>query len=241
MTESFAFLACLSASESARLKAMAEAFIATKHFEGVAGLEIDDRIRATIAAQACLLVLELEDGINYYKDWSEIIVYPTQFVPQREEMDEFGVVHLVNEPLAGEARLDGPVLISYDDVEAGAGHVCYHVIVHEFAHKLDMLNGDANGFPPLHGGMSSKAWSEAFSEAFARFCRMVEEDENTLIDPYASESPAEFFAVISEAFFDIPHELNADFPRVYEQLSLFYKQDPMQRMPPLHLEGEPTA
>jgi Mlc titration factor MtfA (ptsG expression regulator) len=102
-------------------------------------------------------------------------------------------------------------------------------VIHEFAHKLDMLNGDANGFPPLHKGMSRADWSRAFSAAFDDLVRRVEAGEETEIDPYAAESPAEFFAVISEAFFEIPDLLRTVYPEVYRQLSLFYRQDPASR------------
>ena len=105
-----------------------------------------------------------------------------------------------------------------------------NVVIHEFAHKLDMLNGDANGYPPLHAGMSRQAWAGAFETAYADFCSRVDAGEETAFDPYASESPAEFFAVMSEAFFEIPHAVKRDYAAIYDQLKLFYKQDPATRM-----------
>jgi hypothetical protein len=104
-----------------------------------------------------------------------------------------------------------------------------NVVIHEFAHKLDMLNGDANGFPPLHAGMDRKTWAAVFSAAYADFCRRVDADEDVAIDPYAAESPGEFFAVVSEAFFDLPQAVLDAYPQVYAQLRNFYRQDPAAR------------
>ena len=142
-------------------------------------------------------------------------------------------MHHAVEPASGESWLGGPVILSWEDtVAAMAGTEIsqgYNVVIHEFAHKLDMLNGEANGFPPIHPDMSQQAWSEAFSKAYADFCRSIDEGEMMEIDPYAAESPAEFFAVISEAFFEIPLSVRIHFPAVYEQLALFYRQNPAQR------------
>jgi Mlc titration factor MtfA (ptsG expression regulator) len=197
-----------------------------------------------IAAQACILVLEL--GIEWYQGWSEIVVYPAQFAPEREIVDEAGVVHLVNDPMAGEAWLGGPVLLSYEDVALAADErqriAGYNVVIHEFAHKLDMRNGDANGFPPLHADMDARAWKRAFAEAYDDFCGKVDRADRMPerraeaaydalpMDPYASESAAEFFAVGSEAFFETPERLQPAYPAVYEQFRLFYRQDPLARL-----------
>ncbi|QJR15520.1 zinc-dependent peptidase [Usitatibacter palustris] len=238
------FMRGLTPAERERLRALSEAFLANKHFSGTHDLEVTPAMQVAIAAQACILVLEL--GIEWYDGWSEVIVYPSQFAPEREEMDEDGVVHLTRDPMAGEAWLGGPVILSYEDVAmAGDEEVRvagYNVVIHEFAHKLDMRQGDPNGFPPLHAGMAVAAWRKAFSAAYDDFCARVdeadalaEEDDgealDTLpIDPYASENPAEFFAVISEAFFETPELLAPEYPAVYEQLRLFYRQDPLARL-----------
>jgi MtfA peptidase len=220
--------------EVTRLCGLAERFIQAKHFEGVGGLIVTDELRAEIALQACVLVLEI--GLDWYAGWQEIIVYPAQFVPRREVEDEFGIVHMIEEPMSGEAWLGGPVVLSYEDVEAAGDVTCFNVVIHEFAHKLDMCNGDANGHPPLHENMSVRAWSGAFASAFADFVARVEAspdpetDPGLMIDPYASEHPAEFFAVISEAFFDIPEIVAHEYPAVYEQLHQFYRQDPRSRL-----------
>jgi len=103
------------------------------------------------------------------------------------------------------------------------------VVIHEFAHKLDMANGEADGLPPLHAGMDRKLWKRAFGKAFEGFCDAVERDKDTWLDPYAAEHPSEFFAVVSEAFFEDPAETRRRYPDVYGQLKLFYRQDPAAR------------
>ena len=188
----------------------------------------------------------LELGLEWYEGWSEVIVYPSQFAPEREEVDEAGVVHLSRDPMAGEAWLGGPVILSYEDVALSADEeqrvAGYNVVIHEFAHKLDMRGGDPNGYPPLHANMTSTAWKAAFAPAFDDFGRrvasaesrpahLVEEALAALpLDPYAAENPGEFFAVGSEAFFETPELLAPAYPGVYEQLRLFYRQDPLARL-----------
>jgi MtfA peptidase len=244
-TASWLFMRGLEDADSGRLHAICEAFLATKHFSGTHGLEISPLMQVEIAAQASILVLEL--GVEWYDGWSEIIVYPTQFAPEREEIDAAGVVHLTNAPLAGEAWLGGPVILSYEDVAMSADEEVrvagYNVVIHEFAHKLDMRNGDPNGYPPLHAGMKAADWKRAFTAAFTDFSARVDAAERLPrsraqasldalpIDPYAAESAGEFFAVVSEAFFETPELLAPAYPQVYEQLRLFYKQDPHARLP----------
>ncbi len=217
------FLHGLTRDELERLRQWIILFLHAKRMNAAGGLTLTDEMRVLIAAQACILILNLD--LDCYDGWVEIIVYPGEFVPEYDYTDEDGVVHHIREPLSGEAWLGGPVILSWAD--AGPGH---NVVIHEFAHKLDMLNGDANGFPPLHTGMSQQAWSAAFSAAYQDFCVRVNAHEDTDIDPYAAENPAEFFAVMSEAFFEMPLAVKRDYPEVYGQLASFYRQDPAQRV-----------
>ena len=242
-TADYQFVKRLTVEENRRLRLIASDFLARKTFVGAAGLEIDELIRIQIAAQACILILELD--ADFYDGWREIIVYPGQFAKTHDVMDEFGVVHTTRDPLAGEAWLGGPVVLSHADVahtenavDRGDG---YNVVIHEFAHKLDMLNGEANGYPPLHRGMSKETWKRTFLAAYLAFCKQVDEADALApkdggraldaitIDPYAAQSPAEFFAVISEVFFEMPEAVHDAFPAVYQQLKAFYKQDPLTR------------
>jgi Mlc titration factor MtfA (ptsG expression regulator) len=220
-------LAGLSKGELDRLREWVTLFLHEKQISAAAGLVLTDGMRLSIAIQACLPILNL--GLEYYRGWVEIIVYPDEFVPEYEYVDDDGLVHHVREPMTGEAWLGGPVILSWHDAAGDHGVAGYNVVIHELAHKLDMLNGEVNGFPPLHRDMSPTAWSEAFGAAYADFCRRVNAGEETPLDPYGAETPGEFFAVMSEAFFETPEVLAATYPEVYAQLSLFYRQDPLAR------------
>ena len=219
----YRFTRALDASERARLKQWVILFLAEKPIHGAGNLNFDNGARLAIAIQACMLILNLD--LDWYKSWTEVILYPGEFVARHEEMDEAGVVHVVEEAMSGESWPHGTVVLSWADVRQ-AGSDGYNVVIHEFAHQIDMLNGDANGFPPLHQDMSRAAWAGAFSKAYAHFCQRVDDWEDTVIDEYAAENPAEFFAVMSEAFFETPQAVRGEYPEVYAQLALFYRQDP---------------
>jgi MtfA peptidase len=226
VTGRYGFLAGLSDHESARLREIVSVFLHDKQIHGAAGLEIDDNMRLAIAVQACILILNLPQ--NWYDDWVEVIVYPDEFMPEVEWQDEYGVVHTGKEVRSGEAWLNGPVILSWADI-AGDYDDGVNVVIHEFAHKLDMLNGDADGYPPLHSDMSRASWTRAFTDAYTDLCRKADAGRPTDIDPYASESPGEFFAVTSETFFERPEILRACYRLVYDQLHAFFRQDPYAR------------
>jgi hypothetical protein len=217
----------LDESERGRLRALAERLIRDKTFSAAAGAEIDGAVCATIAAQAALPVLNLD--LESYGTWQEIIVYPAEFVPEREEMDAAGVVHHVRHPISGESWEGGPLVLSWEDVRASGRCDGYNVVIHEFAHKLDMGNGAVDGLPRLHSGLRAEDWAQAFTPAFEDFCRRVDAGEETVLDPYAAESPAEFFAVLTEYFFEMPEALHAAYPAVYELMQRYYRQDPLTR------------
>ena len=223
------FLNRLDDEERTRLRALGEAFLATKEFSSAGGLELSDAMCVSIAAQACLPILNL--GLENYRDWVGIVVYPDEFVIPRIIEDDFGVVHEFDDVASGEAWDGGPVLISWRDAQmAGDG---YNVVIHEFAHKLDMLNGEANGVPPLPTGLARQTWEETLLAAYDDFCARVdtaeERGEDTELDPYAAENPGEFFAVMSESFFEAPDVLRNTYPALYEQFGRFYRQDPASR------------
>jgi len=210
----------LSGEEHKRLRTLAMLLLHEKSVAGVQGLELTDRMRLIIALQGCLPILNL--GLDWYSGWKSVLVYPYRFVTEHQQTDEAGVVHRVRRHLSGESWLRGPVVVSWPDVaEAGVidGH---NLVIHEFAHKLDMLNGRANGFPPLHSGMNVHTWSEVFTRAYEDFRQRIDRGEHLLIDPYGATEPAEFFAVLSEVYFETPQVLRNTYPDVYEQLHAFY-------------------
>ncbi len=220
-------LAPLSDDERRRLRALATLFLAEKQLTGAGGFVIDRHAALMIALQAALPILEL--GLDWYRGWVEVIVYPESFVTRHEFVDEAGVVHEHERPLQGESWLRGPVILSWPEVAEGGALDGGNLVIHEFAHKLDMLNGVANGFPPLHPGMDPRAWTGALTTAFEDFRGRLDSGRPLPFDGYAAEDPAEFFAVVSEVFFEWPARIWDPYPDVYEQLRAFYRQDPVAR------------
>jgi MtfA peptidase len=211
-----------------RLRDMSLRFLLRKRFESGGGLVVDDRMQLRIATMAAVPILEL--GLDWYEGWHSVILYPAEFVPDQEYEDEFGVVHHDRHPLSGEAWQQGPVILSWEDVRAGTQEPGYNVVIHEMAHKLDMRADGPNGSPPLHRGMDPAEWRRVFTAAWEDMAQQVEvtADESALpMDPYALESPGEFFSVASETFFETPSRLAEAWPDLYRQLALFYRQDPL--------------
>lgn len=219
----------LTAAENQRLREWASLFLATKQFYGARDFVLTGEMQAAIAAQACLPILNLD--LDYYAGWTSIVVYEDSFIAPREETDADGIVHSGSEVLAGESWEGGPVVLSWADCAPGAypHGPAGNVVIHEFAHKLDMNNGLANGMPPLHRGMSPAAWAAALASAYEELRAALERGAEPLLDEYAAEDPAEFFAVSSEYFFMAPGYLRQVYPGVYQQLALYYRQDPARR------------
>jgi len=222
----FPFLAHRSAGDVDRLRDMSTLFLAEKEFSGAHGLQIDDDMAAAIAAQACLPVLEL--GLAWYDGFVGIVVHADGAIAQREFTDDDGVVHEYEEELSGEAMHGGPVMLSWRDVaEAGeSAEYGYNVVIHEFAHVLDMRDGLADGVPPLPDRAAREQWLRVLETEFDAFCDRVDNEEDTLLDPYAAEAIEEFFAVACEVFFVAPHDLRSQHAPLYELLRGFFKQDP---------------
>jgi Mlc titration factor MtfA (ptsG expression regulator) len=209
-------------------------------------------MQVNIALQACLPILNL--GLDWYRGWSSIVVYPGEFLVPRSIADEDGVVHEYVEPITGEAWEGGPLLLSWEDAqqhttESGSP---YSVVIHEFVHKIDLLDGAADGVPPfasaLHANLDPRRWNAVLADTFERFLAELELIESELpaevdpdtdeadpyyahlpFDPYAAQDEAEFFAVTSEAFFVAPAALQRAFPEWYAMLSAFFRQDPVAR------------
>ena len=218
----------LSESELGRLQELVILFLHRKVFEGAQGLIVTEAMKHTIAIQACLPILNLD--LDCYDNWYSIIVYPAGFAPKRTVTDEYGVEHQDISGLSGESWQRGPVILSWNDSEHAGNIDGHNVVIHEFAHKLDMQNGVANGFPPLHADMHRAAWVKALSEGFEDFQRQCSHGRHSEIDCYGASAPAEFFAVLSEVFFERPGVLHRHYPDIYSQFKLYYKQDPLLRL-----------
>ncbi len=207
-------------------------FLAEKTFEGCAGLVITDEIRVTVAAQACLLLLHLEP-VKYYPHLHTIFVYPHHYFAQSEQRVGCLVVEGQSDRL-GESWHRGPVVLSWDDVKAGAfdAHDGHNVVYHEFAHQLDDEGGGGtNGAPRLPQRAMYTAWANVLGGEYQQLLDSLHHHHKTDIDPYGATNPAEFFAVITEAFFEKSRILQHKHPELYEQLKEFYQQDPATRNP----------
>ena len=220
------FLAARSADDLAELRRLASLFLDQKEFTGAGGLDIDDAMAVCIATQAVLPVLRF--GLAPYAGFVGIVVHADEVVARRETTDDDGIVHAWDEVVSGEAMAGGPVMLSWRDVaESGeSADWGYNVVIHEFAHVLDMGDGEADGMPPLASVAEREAWAAVIDPAYERFCDQVDGGGETLLDPYGATSVAEFFAVASESFFVTPKEMRARQPDMYGLLARYYRQDP---------------
>jgi hypothetical protein len=227
-------LLALNHIEERKLRKLTSLFLREKTISSAGDFSLDEWMRVLIAAQACLLILNIDDGLEYFDGWHEVIVYPGAFKVNRSHRDSSGVVHEADQNLAGEAWSRGPVVLSWDNIVAvaHAHDMGSNVVLHEFAHKLDILNGPADGLPALHRNMRVVDWTQAFADAYGHLKDQVAHHHRTQIDPYGGTNPGEFFAVVTEEFFEAPRKLQDAYPSVYAQLKLFYKQDPASRIWP---------
>jgi Mlc titration factor MtfA (ptsG expression regulator) len=222
-TRQLVVLQGLDSVQMAHLRELTTWFLHAKAINGVHGLDVTLQMRVAVAAQACLLILNLDTG--YFDNWVEVILYPGAFRVEREQTDAIGLVHHDARVLSGESWLRGPVILSWDDVEWDSyQQTGSNVVLHEFAHKLDGLSGATNGMPPLRRGMSRNRWADALSAAYVALRVQLAARESPCINPYAATDPAEFFAVVTEYFFTAPEILKKCYPEVHQQLALFYQQ-----------------
>lgn len=224
----------LPADLQLQLKKHIQVFMAEKEFVGCAGLLINDDIKVTIAAQACLLLLNRKT--DYYPALSQILVYPSAFIVDKRTTDPLGLVSQNRQVLSGESWQQGQVILSWTDTIAGAREPAdgHNVVIHEFAHQLDQENGPANGAPVLARKDQYAIWSATLGAEFSRLQRQVnsparspDHDDAPLFDAYGASSPAEFFAVVSEVFFEQPQAMSVQYPALYQQISQFYRLDPL--------------
>ncbi|MCB9727875.1 MAG: zinc-dependent peptidase [Deltaproteobacteria bacterium] len=233
LRERNAHFAWLDDAERTQLCQLVQVFVAEKNFQGCGGLELTDEIRVTIAADACLLVLALPHDL--YRSIDTILVYPTTVVQPPRALGLMEVATMPmggGMPILGEAHMRGPVILTWDAVRRGARHPerGHNVVIHEFAHKLDMLDSQADGTPPLEARADYARWAQVCSASFLALRERTERGESTALDPYGATNEAEFFAVATEAFFNVPSRLRRDEPALYEVLRGFYRQDPASRV-----------
>jgi Mlc titration factor MtfA (ptsG expression regulator) len=205
-----------------------QVFLAEKPFIGCAGLAVTEEIRVTIAAQACLLMLNRRRP-SYFAQLRQILVYPGAFLVDRVHTDGAGVLQDQRRALAGESWSQGQVILSWQDTLDGAAVVDdgQNVVIHEFAHQLDQENGQANGAPVLSGRRHQQRWSRVMAHEFARLQAQADAGEHTLLNHYGATDPAEFFAVASEVFFEQAERLAAEHPALYRELAAFYRLNPL--------------
>jgi len=222
-------LAKLDSHEQLRLRNLAAVFLNEKSFHPLQGAVIDKVLETRIAALACLPILNLD--LDWYSDWKTIIVVPDSYEITRSDTDEAGVVHEYQDELGGEVLHLGPIVLSLKDVAESVYGDGYNVVIHEAAHKLDGKDGIFDGCPPLPPDIQYEEWRSAFTEAYDRTrMRRGPKKRRPRIDDYAAFSPDEFFAVCVESFFETPVVLRSDFPAVYALMTLFFKQDPFERL-----------
>jgi MtfA peptidase len=224
----FAFLRRRLEEDDARLRALTSLFLDRKEFSGAAGFVVSDDVAVAIAAQACLPVLNL--GLERYDGFVGIVVHGGPVRAAREQHDEDGLVHSWDETLSGEAMEGGPVMLSWRDVRASGASAArgYNVVIHEFAHVLDLADGLADGVPALPDAALASDWARVMPQQYQAFCERVHAEHPTALDPYGASAPDEFFAVASEAFFVSPRLLATEHEPVYELLRRYYRQDPLQ-------------
>lgn len=223
----YPFLARRPDADTLTLREMTGRFLAHKQFSGVHGLVVTDEMAVAIAAQACLPVVNL--GLKLYDSFKGIVVHPGAMLARRSVVDAAGVHHFYKEELVGEAMEGGPVTLSWQDAAASWEHEArgYNVVIHEFVHKIDMRDGTANGCPPLPSKDARAAWQVTMQTPYQAFREQVVMAERfgglpPWLDAYAATSPAEFFAVTSEAYFVNPKRFEADFPSLQPLFDEFY-------------------
>jgi Mlc titration factor MtfA (ptsG expression regulator) len=232
IAENVGYTRYLDEEEKKYLEELVQVFIDEKTFVGCGGLEIDDEVRVTIAADACVLLLGLCHDV--YRGVQSILVYPSTVVsPERE--NAFGASGSIvgqGTAILGQAHLRGPVILVWDAVQHGSRHATngHNVVYHEFAHKLDMLDDEIDGTPPLRGSEQYDRWSQVCGEVYFELQRRVKAGRKTFLDPYGATSEAEFFAVATEFFFEKPRQLNREHPDLYGVLADYYRQDPLGRL-----------
>jgi len=224
--KSLPFLARWSAEDLAELRRLASLFLDEKEFSGAGGLTVTDAMALRIAVQACLPVLRI--GLAPYRGFVGIVVHPDEVVAAREVVDDDGIVHEYDEVLSGEAMGGGPLMLSWTDVQdtGESADWAYNVVIHEFAHVIDMADGEADGVPPLPSADERQRWQAVLEAEYTSFCGWVDDGLDTVLDPYGATEIGEFFAVAVEAFFVASVEMRQEHPQLYVLFAAYFRQDP---------------
>jgi hypothetical protein len=231
LTSNVPYYGRLSPVDRQELHGHIQVFLAEKYFEGCGGLAVTEEMKVIIAGQACILLLHRE--ADYYPKLVSILVYPTAYLAHHRERDSAGLVTEGIEQRQGESWSHGTVVLSWDDVRAGIADAQdgHNVVYHEFAHQLDIEDGhQADGSVTLPRGSMYSAWARIFSREYRALKKDLAAGRKTVLDSYAATSPAEFFAVATECFFEIPLAVKEKHPELYAELKLYYNQDPAARM-----------
>ncbi|HQE82450.1 MAG TPA: zinc-dependent peptidase [Candidatus Hydrogenedentes bacterium] len=217
---------CLPWDDQHELQQHIKVFLGEKHFEGCRGIPMTDEIRVTVAGQACVLLLHRDT--DYFPSLVTVLVYPSAFVVKTvvQRLETFAIHG--EEEREGEAWQRGVVVLAWDSVHEGFRHPHdgQNVILHEFAHQLDLQDGDAEGFPPDVPPALRVRWGQVLSAAYRKLCSDVDRGRPGLLDPYGATNPAEFFAVVTEYFFECPDGLKRSYPDMYDVFREYYRQDP---------------
>jgi hypothetical protein len=217
----------LDADEQQRLRDLVQVFVAEKHWEGAGGLEMTDEVRVTIAGSACLMILGRDHDL--FADVASIVVYPDAVVARRPQWQTYTSARPMRDglPVYGLAQPGGAVVLTWDAIAKGARdpHDGRNLVIHELAHKIDFLDGSADGTPPLDRA-GRRAWHDAFEPAFQAHVARAERGEKSLLRDYATTNEAEYFACATEVFFEKPREMREELPEVYAQLASFFGVDP---------------
>ncbi len=223
------YVRALSPENRAQLAGIIHILLHEKSFEGAGGLEMTDEVRLTISAQAAVLLLNRET--RYYPTLKSIIVYPSAYVAESPMRQPDGTLTQGPQRRLGESWFRGALVLSWDDVLRGAGDAAdgQNVVMHEFAHQLDSESGAMNGAPLLQTTDHYRSWARVLSDEYNELVCAVHHGHQSVLDPYGSTNPPEFFAVATEVFFERPHELKREHPKLYQQLADFYAQDPAAR------------
>ena len=226
LTENLPVYSRLPSDLRPRLHERIARFISSTRFEGCNGLELTEEMILTVAAQACLLVIN-RDG-EPYPELRNVYLYPSSFSSVQKSQDEFGIVTEGEIHRLGESWETGTVILSWSSVAHGASNIfdAENVTFHEFAHQLDHEDGATDGAPGLSSRQAYRSWARVFQENYADFRSLLENGKETLIDPYGATNPAEFFAVVTETFFEKPRQLRKKRPELYAELKEFYGLDP---------------